>query len=157
MDMSVLLRNSYTGPTKASMVIFYKICPEGIKWCESLRLHVLHLWQRQSVLRDGAEGHEQTVAGRVWIHGTEQASPGLLGFILSARKEPKGELLRCVFDTASQPAAASEEAIKSCRRLDLVHNMIVNGRNGSYRILEVQWTSPCFICRADSSNEGIAV
>lgn len=70
------------------------------------------------------------------MHGDEQASLGLLGFALSARKEPKGELLRCVFNTGDAASPASS-LIESCQRMDLFHNMFVNGRNGSYRTIEV--------------------
>lgn len=87
----------------------------------------------------GVEGQQQL--GRFWVHGTDAVSPGLLGFILSARKEPKGELLRCVYSMGRQPGLSSAALIKDCRRLDLNHNMFVEGQNGSYRSVEVSISS----------------
>ena len=84
-----------------------------------------------------AEGESQTPTGRVWVHGNDKISPGLLGFVLSARKEPKGELLRCVYSTGKASTPASAGLIEGCRRLDLLHNMFVDGQNGSYRSIEV--------------------
>lgn len=85
-----------------------------------------------------AEGEASAPTGRVWVHGNEKVSPGLLGFVLSARKEPKGELLRCVYSTGKSFAASSAGMIQQCRRLDLLHNMFVDNQNGSYRSIEVR-------------------
>ena len=74
-----------------------------------------------------ADDHPKSI---VWIHGEETSAPGLPGFLKSARKEPQGSRLRYVYSRGSSGAAAS--LIEHCRRLDLVSNMIVNGRNGCY-------------------------
>ena len=92
-------------------------------------VYLLSLWN--------PEGDSLTPTGRVWVHGSDKVSPGLLGFILSARKEPKGELLRCVYSTGRGHLAASSDLIEGCRSLDLLHNMFVDGQNGSYRSIEV--------------------
>lgn len=81
-----------------------------------------------------AEGEGGGSQGRVWLQGSKQRSPGLIGFAMSARKEPKGELLRCIFHASD---SSSDGWVESCRKLDLFHNMILNGRNGSQRTIEV--------------------
>lgn len=74
-----------------------------------------------------AEDHPKSI---VWIHGEETTAPGLPGFLKSARKEPQGSRLRYVYSRGSSGETVS--LIEQCRRLDLVSNMIVDGRNGCY-------------------------
>jgi len=79
--------------------------------------------------------------GRLWLHGNKQTSPGLLGFVLSARKEPRGDLLRCVFSSGAK-APPSATLVEGARALDLMHNMFVDGVNGSYRAVLIEVSTP---------------
>lgn len=81
---------------------------------------------------------DEANTGRIWLHGTQNGSPGLIGFAMSARKEPKGELVRCVFNASEDSQSLDTNHVESCRRLDLFHNMIFDGQNGSYRTIEVR-------------------
>lgn len=76
-----------------------------------------------------------SIKGKLWMYGNMQTTPGLLGFTRSARKEPKGEHLRCVFSADDAPAS---DLIEECRRLDLYINMFSGGRNGSHRAVLVE-------------------
>ena len=80
-----------------------------------------------------------TAKGRVWVHGDAATAPGLLGFVRSARKEPRGELLRCVF-AAGASSGQTAELVDASRTLDLVMNMFLDGRHGSYRNILTQVT-----------------
>ena len=72
--------------------------------------------------------------------GDSATTPGLLGFMRSARKEVKGELLRCVFSV--DDSADTGSLLQQCREMDLAVNMFKNGRNGSYYavLMEVSLT-----------------
>ena len=83
----------------------------------------------------------------MWIHGDVATAPGLLGFVRSARKEPRGEVLRCVFSAGAsslQPA----ELVDASRKLDLLMNMFMDGRHGSYRniLTQVPPSSAAALC-----------
>ena len=95
---------------------------------------MLQLKQQQGLSFAWSAGGEER--GLVWVHGNVAAAPGTLGFMRSARKEMKGELLRVVFANGASPPAA--ELVEQCRRLDLFVNMFVDGRNGSYRSIAVE-------------------
>ena len=60
-------------------------------------------------------GVETTTHGRLWLHGGARSSPGLVGFLRTARLEAGGDHLRCVFDATgvAGPAAASAEQASS--------------------------------------------
>lgn len=54
-------------------------------------------------------GVQAAAHGRLWLHGGVRSSPGLIGFLRTARLEAGGDHLRCVFDATAVagPAAAS--------------------------------------------------
>ena len=58
--------------------------------------------------------------GRLWLHGGARSSPGLIGFLRTARLEAGGEHLRCVFDASAVagPAAQSAERAGSAQGPD---------------------------------------
>ena len=83
----------------------------------------------------------------MWVHGDAETAPGLLGFVRSARKEPRGRLLRCVF-AAGASSAQTAELVDASRKLDLLMNMFLDGRHGSYRniLTQVRQFSTAALC-----------
>ncbi len=69
-------------------------------------------------------------ADAVWVHGDLQTSPGVQGFVNSARKEPKGDRVYGIlsWDTDATP----EELVEQCSRLQLANNCFKDGRHGAY-------------------------
>ena len=80
-------------------------------------------------------GVQAAAHGRLWLHGGARSSPGLVGFLRTARLEAGGDHLRCVFDATAVagPAAASAERASSTRGRDGA------GSSGS----AVSCTAPC--------------
>ena len=58
--------------------------------------------------------------GRLWLHSGARSSPGLLGFLRTARLEAGGDHLRCVFDATAVagPAATAAKYASSARGQD---------------------------------------
>ena len=99
--------------------------------------------------------------GRLWLTGSLQSNPGVLGLVRCARMEPQGKLLRCVFDAStrfslhaqSRGASGNDSdadlaaLVQQARHLDLITNVFVDGQHGSYRSLRVPVMHiPCSIC-----------
>ena len=112
------------------------------------------------------DGQETDVGpvGRLWLHGNVATTPGLLGFCRSAKKETKGNLVRCVFDAshtrhkllaldvAPEQAGAEAALIQGCRTLDLFMNVFVDGQPGSYRSWAIKAHFPAIF---DSSQRNV--
>ena len=89
--------------------------------------------------------------GRLWLTGSLQRNPGVQGIVRCARAEPGGAALRFALDASSQyslhaPARARVDDVSDAdlaslvaraARLDLVSNVFVDGRHGSYRNMRV--------------------
>lgn len=68
----------------------------------------------------------------MWLYGDSEKSPGLLGFLTSARKEHKGDRVRAAISWGA-PSADYKKLVEASRRLDLIINVYENGkRNGVY-------------------------
>lgn len=70
-------------------------------------------------------------AGVVWLYGDVRTSPGLLGFLYSARKEPGGERLNAIYSW-DEEIIDPMPLIQQCERLKMNNNCFRNGRHGVY-------------------------
>ena len=69
---------------------------------------------------------------RIWLMATASPLNGVLGMIRCLRKEPRGEVFRCIYnagDNEGQSYSLTNEIIKK----DLVMNVFKNNQHGSYR------------------------
>ena len=74
----------------------------------------------------------------MWLYGDTDKSPGLLGFITSARKEHKGDRVRAAISWG-EPNRDYTQLIQKARSLDLIINVFENGvRNGVYAPVETE-------------------
>ena len=69
-------------------------------------------------------------ADAIWVHGNLKTSPGVQGFVNSARKEPKGDRVYGIlsWDTDATP----QELVEHASRLQLANNCFKHGRHGAY-------------------------
>lgn len=88
------------------------------------------------------------IEGAVWLYGDFKKQPGLIGFMHSARKELKGDRLRTLVGWGEQPLDY-EKALQSVQKLDLVINVIKDGRNGIYGSNETE-VSPALTCCSEA-------
>ena len=78
----------------------------------------------------------------MWLYGDLEKRPGVLGFVHSARKEPKGDRVRGILNWGPLAKEEAAQLVEKCRKLDLVDNVFKGGVHGAYVPVKAEVTPP---------------
>lgn len=91
------------------------------------------IWQSHNacIERLFSNSYHGCCIGEVWVHGHVKDSPGIFGFLYSARKEAQGERLHAILSW-DEDISDIQPFIEKCQRLRMTNNCFKAGRHGTY-------------------------